>query len=66
MKVLFFHRVFYRLKDFECASGSSARGRADQNHWHLVIPYLPPAGFGLSFYFLEFQFFSFSFSSFSF
>jgi hypothetical protein len=64
MKVLFFYRFFYRLKNFERTRRSSARGGADQNHRHLVIPYLSPAGFGLSFYFLEFQFFSFS--SFSF
>jgi hypothetical protein len=65
-KILFFYRFLYRLKNFDRTSGSSAGSRTHQNHWHLGIPYLSPAGFGLLFYFLEFQFFSFSFSSFSF
>jgi hypothetical protein len=59
VEILFFYRVLYRLKDFERASGSTAGSSADQNHWRLVIPYLPPAGLRLFFYFLEFQFFSF-------
>ena len=64
IEILFFHCVFYRLKDLERASRSAASGSPDQNHWHLVIPYLPPAGLRLLFYFIEFQFFSFSSCSF--